>query len=197
MKVLLVDACRNDPEAARGARGGVNASSAPPPRGVAALFSCSAGQRAFEHESLKHGLFFNFVLEGLRGKAANEEKEISFGSLSEYVQRNVSRKASTIVGAGIVQSPNMIADIAGESPVLATGVTVAAGKSAEPDTRSATANMAPSDSQKSPAVMQPPAYQSQWLYPRGRFVDVMPSQPPLGSKVGLGCETSSFLLKKP
>ncbi len=44
-----------------------------PPGGVAALFSCSAGQRAFEHESLKHGVFFHHVLEGLGGKAKDED----------------------------------------------------------------------------------------------------------------------------
>src|SRR5439155_17939069 len=43
VKVLFVDACRDDPKAGRGSRG-IDADSAPsPPRGVAALFSCSAG----------------------------------------------------------------------------------------------------------------------------------------------------------
>ncbi|HEX3148490.1 MAG TPA: hypothetical protein VHR66_10425 [Gemmataceae bacterium] len=55
MKVLLVDACRNDPEA--GGRG-VAADKAPrPPQGVAAIFSCKA-QRAFEVEKYQHGVFW-------------------------------------------------------------------------------------------------------------------------------------------
>ncbi len=116
---MLVDACRDDPDAARGTRGGITSDSATPPRGVAALFSCSPGQRAFEHASIKHGVFFHYVLEGLRGKAANRENEISFADLSGYVQRNVSRNVKQIVGGNAQQAPNMIANLVGESPVLA------------------------------------------------------------------------------
>src|SRR5213078_2615703 len=71
VKVLLVDACRDDPEAGRGSRG-IDADSAPPPpRGVAALFSCSAGERAFELAQYKHGVFFYHLLDALKGKAKN------------------------------------------------------------------------------------------------------------------------------
>ena len=60
VKLILVDACRNDPDPTRGR--GIDADSAPaPPKGVAALFSCSAGQRAFENDTLKHGVFFHYV----------------------------------------------------------------------------------------------------------------------------------------
>ena len=34
------------------------------PKGVVALFSCSAGQESYEWPELKHGVFFNHVLEG-------------------------------------------------------------------------------------------------------------------------------------
>ncbi|MFL5327903.1 MAG: caspase family protein [Gemmataceae bacterium] len=119
VKVLLVDACRDDPNAARGGTRGVDADTAPrPPRGVAALFSCSAGERAFEHESVKHGLFFHFVLQGLRGEAKDSDDDISFDGLSAYVRKQVSRQVSVIVGDGARQSPNLKADLSGESPVL-------------------------------------------------------------------------------
>ena len=39
------------------------------PARVLALLSCGKKQRAFEVDTLKHGLFFHHVLEGLRGKA--------------------------------------------------------------------------------------------------------------------------------
>src|SRR5439155_295847 len=56
VKIILVDACRNDPTPGRGR--GLDADSTPsPPRGVGGLLSCSAGQRAFEHDRLKHGVF--------------------------------------------------------------------------------------------------------------------------------------------
>jgi uncharacterized caspase-like protein len=81
-KILLVDACRDDPDVGRGARG-IDADSAPsPPRGVASLFSCSAGQRAFESDALKHGVFFHYLLEGLRGSARDIDGEVTFESLS-------------------------------------------------------------------------------------------------------------------
>jgi formylglycine-generating enzyme required for sulfatase activity len=119
MKVLLVDACRDDPDAARGARG-VNADSAPrPPQGVAALFSCRAGERAFESEKVGHGVFFHYVLEGLRGKAKDADEEVTFAGLAAYVEKQVPRAVPGLVGGGARQSPNLKADYSTE-PVLLT-----------------------------------------------------------------------------
>jgi uncharacterized caspase-like protein len=99
VKLLLVDACRNDPLADRSrSRATVRLESstrpavAEPPAGVVALFSCSQGERAFEHEELKHGVFFHYVIEGLQGQAAPEgETEVTVGDLESYVQRGVDR----------------------------------------------------------------------------------------------------------
>lgn len=71
-KLLLVDACRNDPT-----KTGLNRSITsktlppipPPPGGTAAFFSCSAHQQAFEDKDLKHGVFFHHVIQGLKGDA--------------------------------------------------------------------------------------------------------------------------------
>lgn len=117
VKIILVDACRNDPDPARGR--GVDADSAPPPpRGVAALFSCSSGQRAFEHDELKHGVFFHHVLQGLEGKAANGDGEVTFDSLSSHVRSQVPRDVARLV-TGQRQFPNLKADLVGVPPVLA------------------------------------------------------------------------------
>lgn len=117
MKVLLVDACRDDPNTDRGARG-VNADTAPrPPQGVAALFSCRAGERAYENDKLRHGLFFYHVLQGLKGDAADRDKEVTFAGLAAYVSRRVARDVSTLIGADFRQSPNLKADYSTE-PVL-------------------------------------------------------------------------------
>src|SRR5947208_12306989 len=121
VKVLLVDACRDDPKAGRGSRG-IDADTAPnPPRGVAALFSCSAGERAFELDQYKHGVFFYHLLDALKGKAKNSEGEVTFGSLSDYVQSRVSREVPKLLD-GAKQSPNMKADLSGASPVLVSRV---------------------------------------------------------------------------
>lgn len=63
IKLLLVDACRNNLS-----RNGCIAlpDVPPPPDGVAALFSCSPGQRSCEDRDLAHGVFFYHVTEALR-----------------------------------------------------------------------------------------------------------------------------------
>jgi TPR repeat protein len=119
MKVLLVDACRDDPDAARGSRGGITADSVRPPAGVAALFSCRAGERAYEHDTLKHGVFFHHVLEGLTGKAKDADNEVTFAGLAAYVSRRVAKEVPALVGGSAKQTPAMEARYAGE-PVLLT-----------------------------------------------------------------------------
>ncbi len=112
VRIVLVDACRNDPDPARG-RDGLNADNAPrPPRGVGALFSCSAGERSFEHEDLKHGVFFSCVLDGLGGKAADRNNQVTFDDLSKYVRIEVPKRMSSLK-IGRDQSPNMKADLIG------------------------------------------------------------------------------------
>ncbi|WP_406697120.1 caspase family protein [Singulisphaera sp. Ch08] len=97
LKLLLVDACRNDPQSDNSrSRSVVNLESVTrpqrvlPPGGVVAFFSCSEGERAFEHSDLKHGVFFHFVIEALRGNAAGSgETEVLIPDLEKYVKRNV------------------------------------------------------------------------------------------------------------
>lgn len=123
MKVLLVDACRDDPDAARGTRSGITADLAPrPPQGVAALFSCRAGEKAFENPKLNHGVFFYHVIEGLKGKAQDGEKEVTFSSLAGYVNRAVPRWVGKHI-PGAKQSPNLKADYSTE-PVLVRGTSL-------------------------------------------------------------------------
>ena len=85
-KLLLSDACRNDPVVAVTRRATVNLESVTrpqllkPPGGVAVLFSCSEGELAFENDTLKHGVFFHFVIQGLRGEADfNHDQQIAPG----------------------------------------------------------------------------------------------------------------------
>ncbi len=121
MKVLLVDACRDDPGAARGASRGVNSASAPPPpHGLAALFSCGAGEQAFESTKLKHGVFFYHVIQGLKGEAADGDHEVTFAGLSAYVSRRVRRDVAELIGDGATQSPNLKADYTVEPVLLST-----------------------------------------------------------------------------
>lgn len=79
-KLLLVDACRNDPTP--GGEKAMRATTATkdfarslekPPKGILVLSSCASGQVSLEDETLGHGVFMHFLLEGLTGKADNEK----------------------------------------------------------------------------------------------------------------------------
>jgi TPR repeat protein len=96
LKLLLVDACRNDPLTA-GARSRQTVDLRPltrmqtPTGGVAALFSCSPGEKAFENERLQHGVFFHFVIEGLKGAAdADHDRQVTLPELEMFVKKRVS-----------------------------------------------------------------------------------------------------------
>lgn len=95
-KLLLSDACRNDPIAAVSRRATVNLNSVTrpqlqrPPGGVASLFSCSVGELAYESDTLKHGVFFHFVIEGLRGAADfDRDGQIELEELTFFTKRRV------------------------------------------------------------------------------------------------------------
>jgi formylglycine-generating enzyme required for sulfatase activity len=120
VRLLLVDACRDDPAGGRGSRGADGDTAPRPPSGVGALFSCSKGQRAFEHDDFKHGVFFHYVLDGLRGKAKNEDGEVTWNRLVEHVSRMVTRDVPKRIGGGAQQTPHLQADIKGAPPVLLT-----------------------------------------------------------------------------
>lgn len=95
LKLLLVDACRNDP------RPGGQRSLTPtegtrqfaasldrPPEGILLLASCAPGQISMEEKEFGHGVFMHFLLEGLQGKADPDGKgRVSLMDLYKYVNR--------------------------------------------------------------------------------------------------------------
>lgn len=121
-KLLLVDACRNDPTV-RGRRGvdRVKVSALPPETGV--LLSCSNGQFAFEHKSWGkggHGAFFSAVIDGLNGRAGIEGV-VTWETLVPYVRRQVPAMVQEVYGKdGGEQRPNLVANISAALEVLAS-----------------------------------------------------------------------------
>jgi formylglycine-generating enzyme required for sulfatase activity len=92
--LLLVDACRNVVDPNRGARGGIDGSRVENlGEGTAVFFACSARQRARETNKAGggHGVFFHFVLEGLRGakRATNDKGQVTWERLVPYVKEHV------------------------------------------------------------------------------------------------------------
>ena len=95
--MLMVNACRNEllaqPE---GRPGGIAMPPPPlPPASVAALFSCSEKEVSWEDKDLDggHGVFFHYVIEGLKGKAdeddGNRDRRVELDELYSYVKDNV------------------------------------------------------------------------------------------------------------
>lgn len=117
-KLLLIDACRNDPESGRGR--GVGSTITQLPDRTWLLLSCSARQRAWETGKLGggHGVFFHFVLEGLRGKASGNDGRVTWQRLAEFVIEQVEAEVPKTIGDGAVQLPDM-KQSGGGVPVLA------------------------------------------------------------------------------
>jgi formylglycine-generating enzyme required for sulfatase activity len=130
VKLLLVDACRNNPAAGRS----INAETVPlarAPNGLAALFSCSSGERAFETPKLGkgHGVFFHHVIQGLKGEARNKRGEVTWDSLAIYVKEQVSDEVPKLFENGAKQTPDERKTLKGKPPVI---VTLAGGSTEEP-----------------------------------------------------------------
>src|SRR5262245_53828453 len=120
-KLMLIDACRNDP---KGAARNMDVDNVPRPgSGVAALFSCKGGEKAFETDKLGkgHGVFFHFVIEGLKGKARNDNGTVTWSRLAEYVIDKVSDEVPNLISDGAKQTPQELKNLTGKSPVLVGG----------------------------------------------------------------------------
>lgn len=128
-RVLLVDACRNDPDPTRGRGGdsgelrerGIDPLTARPPRGIAVFFSCDAGQKAFENDELQHGIFFHHVIEGIAGRAVDQDNEVTTNSLSGYVGKRVKTTMKKY-NPDRLQQPSIDLSQIGEPMVLVEGV---------------------------------------------------------------------------
>lgn len=95
-KLLLIDACRNDPRP--GGEKTAKTSTATltrftrslerPPQGILVLSSCKPGQVSVEDDKIGHGVFMHFIVEGLRGEAdrngGNGNNSVSLFELFRY-----------------------------------------------------------------------------------------------------------------
>jgi formylglycine-generating enzyme required for sulfatase activity len=121
-KLLLVDACRNAPEA--GFRSAPVTTLPRLPIGTAALFSCKTGEKSIEDARYGggHGLFFHHVIQGLRGKGRDDKGRVTWGRLAAYVTEQVQEDAQA-VGAGFQQTPEHRSEMTG-ALILRTGLAV-------------------------------------------------------------------------
>lgn len=112
-KLLLVDACRDDPQSKLSrSRKTVDLESItrpqsePLPKGIVALFSCSPQQQSFEHPPLKHGVFFYHVIDGMKGAAdADRDGRLTLDELSAYTRDATQTYVRTKLNAA--QNPQL------------------------------------------------------------------------------------------
>jgi hypothetical protein len=91
MKLIVMDACRNplDRSLPEAVPGHSTVTSGNIPQGVLAFFSSSSGQRSFESPSLKHGVFFHYLIEAFQGKAKTSNGQLDWTDLVAHLKNNV------------------------------------------------------------------------------------------------------------
>jgi hypothetical protein len=104
-KVLIVDACRNDPQTNLSRSKGIELEPVginkviESPGGVAAFFSCSRGQKSYEHPERQNGIFAEFVIDALAGAGdLDRDGEVSLAELEQFTVKQTQRFARTRLG---------------------------------------------------------------------------------------------------
>ncbi len=91
-KLMLVDACRENPFASRSVAGASALQTlADPPKGIMLLQSCAKGELSYEDPNLKRGVFTHHLVEGLQGKAADKEGKVTLLGLATYTIEKTQR----------------------------------------------------------------------------------------------------------
>lgn len=126
-KILVVDACRNDPTRPAIFRGGLASATRPklpPPRGgLIALFSCKQNERAVEDSGLKQGVFSHFLVQGLLGKADQPflgkapDGVITLQELAAYVSHQTQEFVKASYG-GMQQTPELQGQFDADLPLV-------------------------------------------------------------------------------
>jgi len=83
--LVLVDACRNNPNKGMKTIDGSTAKELPSK--ISVLFSSSGGERSYESAKAKHGVFTHVLLQGLRGEAAFDWEENDIFVLPNFLWR--------------------------------------------------------------------------------------------------------------
>lgn len=74
----------------------------------AALFASSAGQRAYESQSKKQGYFASALIEAIKGRAANRQREVTLDELVKYLQNAVPQETQRDLGQNAQQRPQAV-----------------------------------------------------------------------------------------
>lgn len=102
--LFILDSCRNDPEKGKGSGNNImtdelSRSIIVKPRQqkgklvgcVAKMFACSPGERAYEWPEKSSGAFSYYLIQGLRGEAADTRNQVTLRGLADYVTGQVRK----------------------------------------------------------------------------------------------------------
>jgi uncharacterized caspase-like protein len=100
-KLLLVDACRNDPRSSisKSARATLDLESVTRPQeseipeGLVALFSCRAGQESLIDKELQHSVFMYHLMKGWHESAVNDRGQVALHDLVRYTTKETAKYA--------------------------------------------------------------------------------------------------------
>jgi len=119
-KLLLVDACRNDPspggtrsiQTAENTRQFAESLQAPP-QGILVMTACVPGQVSVEDSGFGHGVFMYFVMKGLEGAADRDgDRKVSLLELYQYSE--VKTKTHVRLQRNLIQTPELSGKISGD-----------------------------------------------------------------------------------
>lgn len=120
-KILLVDACRNT--LARAPRPREDAVTDLPTvtgrdgTATIAYFSCDKGEKSWEVDELKHGVFFAQVIDALGGSADTyPDGQVTWGEMVDYVQRNINFHNSKFEAKK--QTPHFRGEVRNAAPIV-------------------------------------------------------------------------------
>ncbi len=121
-RLLVVDACRNKPT--RGTKGIATpdassrfAEELKQARGLATMVSCGPDEFSYEDDSVGHGIYTHFLLEGLRGKALRDQHGfVTVTTLAPFVTEQVEKWCKAKLKSPI-QRPWFTAQISGDIPL--------------------------------------------------------------------------------
>src|SRR5262245_36073473 len=118
--MLILDACRNDPAPGRseadnkmteGFRRNFDFTKANENiEAFVTLYATSVGDRAYEYQEKQQGYFTYVLVEGLKGAAANQNGQITLGSLKRYIEQTVPKLVRRDLGAEKQQRPRAIVE---------------------------------------------------------------------------------------
>jgi len=116
--VVILDACRNNPEATRGDSGhplteaymrGFNFDTRNSDiTAFVTFYAAEVGQVAYEYTEKKQGYFTWALIEGLSGRAANDKGEVTLAGLVNYVREVVPKRVGIELGQGKRQRPYVV-----------------------------------------------------------------------------------------